>query len=72
MMALRNNCALVNMSKLMRLWIHAILKLGPGTELAKIDIQNAYRIVPVHPEDRPLLSMKWQGTYCPVQVPIPE
>ena len=39
----------------------AILKLGPGTELAKIDIQNAYRIVPVHLEYRPLLGMKWQG-----------
>lgn len=41
--------------------VDTILKLGPGTELAKIDIQNAYRIVPVHPDDRPLLGMKWQG-----------
>ena len=41
--------------------VDTILKLGPGTELAKIDIQNAYRIVPVHPDDRSLLGMKWQG-----------
>ena len=28
---------------------------------SKIDIKSAYRIVPVHPEDRPLLGMRWQG-----------
>ena len=38
--------------------VDTILKLGPGTELAKIYIQNAYRIVP---DDRHLLGMKWQG-----------
>ena len=38
--------------------VDTILKLGPGTELAKIDIQNAYRIVP---DGRHLLGMKWQG-----------
>ena len=29
--------------------------------LAKLDIQRAYRNVPVHPEDRPLLGMEWEG-----------
>ena len=43
--------------------IAGIMKLGRGTLMAKFDIQNAYRIVPVHPEDRPLLGMKWQGAY---------
>ena len=38
--------------------VGTILKLGHGTELAKIDIHNAYRIVP---DDRHLLGMKWQG-----------
>lgn len=28
-----------------------ILQLGRGTCLAKVDIQSAYRIVPVHPTD---------------------
>ena len=37
-----------------------ILAMGRGTLLAKLDIKNAYRIVPVHPEDRPLLGTKWQ------------
>lgn len=28
--------------------------------MAKMDIKQAYRIVPVHPEDRRLLGMQWQ------------
>ena len=38
-----------------------ITVLGKGTVLAKVDIQSAYRNVPVHPEDRPLLGMEWEG-----------
>lgn len=38
-----------------------ILQLGRGCELAKLDIKSAYRIVPVHPDDRPLLGMRWRG-----------
>ena len=38
-----------------------ICAMGIGTLLAKLEIKNAYRIVPVHPEDRPLLGAKWQG-----------
>ena len=29
--------------------------------LAKMDIKQAYRMIPVHSQDRPLLGMKWQG-----------
>ena len=29
--------------------------------MAKLDIRQAYRIVPVHPEDRYLLGVQWQG-----------
>ena len=29
--------------------------------LAKCDIESAYRIVPVHPDDRQLLGMEWRG-----------
>ena len=32
-----------------------------GALLAKIDIESAYRLVPVHPQDRPLQAMEWQG-----------
>lgn len=38
-----------------------ILELGPGTEMGKIDVKSAYRIVPVHPADRHLLGMQWDG-----------
>ena len=39
--------------------IQKILELGPNTLLAKIDIKNAFRILPVHPADRHLLCMEW-------------
>ena len=38
-----------------------IMKRGRGALLAKIDIESAYRNVPVHPEDRFLLGMRWKG-----------
>ena len=39
-----------------------VLELGQGTLLAKMDIKQAYRMIPVHPEDRYLLGMRWQET----------
>ena len=43
--------------------ICGIMSLGRGTLMAKFDVESAYRNVPVHPEDRYLLGMKWQGNY---------
>ena len=37
-----------------------VISLGPGTHLAKIDINSAFRLIPVHPADRHLLAMKWR------------
>ena len=34
---------------------------GRGALLAKVDIKSAYRNIPVHPEDRWLLGMMWDG-----------
>ena len=34
--------------------------LGKGALLAKFDVENAYRNVPVHPDDRAKLGMKWR------------
>ena len=34
-------------------------KLGRGSLLAKADIESAYCLIPVHPEDRPLLAIHW-------------
>ena len=41
--------------------VEHILTLGRGFMLAKMDIKQAYRMIPVHLQDRPLLGMKWQG-----------
>ena len=35
--------------------------LGHGALLAKMDIEAAYRLVPVHPQDRPLQAVQWGG-----------
>ena len=38
---------------------------------AKVDIKNTYRMVPVHPEDRPLLGMIWEETlYVDASLPF--
>ena len=37
------------------------LQLGRGAKLAKLDIAKAYRMVPIHLDDRYLMGMKWQG-----------
>ena len=37
-----------------------VLHLGPGSLLAKADIKEAFRNIPVHPVDRLLLAMQWR------------
>ena len=39
--------------------VQIIYTLGKGTQPAKWDIKNAYRMVPVHPANRELLGMSW-------------
>lgn len=43
--------------------IQQILTVGRGAQLSKLDIKDAYRIVPVHPDDWPLLGMRWKDKY---------
>ena len=40
--------------------VECTLQKGRGAMLAKMDIKQAYRNIPVHLEDRALLGMKWQ------------
>ncbi len=40
--------------------VRRVLLLGRGAEVAKADVRVAYRNVPVHPEDRWLLGMRWK------------
>lgn len=43
--------------------VRAVVKLGPGCWLVKIDIEAAYKQIPVRPEDWPLLGFKWLGEW---------
>ena len=43
--------------------VQLILELGANAYMAKLDIRQAYRNVPVHPQDRWLLGMHWQGQH---------
>ena len=40
-----------------------IIRLGKGAKLAKLGLESAYRIIPVHPDDRHLIGMEWQGEW---------
>ena len=41
--------------------IDGIMLLGWGILLAKFDVESAYRIIPIHPNDCYLFGMQWQG-----------
>ncbi len=41
--------------------VQLVQRLGKGSLLAKMDIESAYRLVPVHPQDRILQAMEWKG-----------
>ena len=43
--------------------IRLIQSVGPGCFLAKTDIKNAFRIVPIQPQDFHLLGICWRGMY---------
>ena len=48
-----------------------INQLGTGTLMAKLDIKSAYRNIPVHPHDRPLLCTQWKDTiYLDTRLPF--
>ena len=38
-----------------------VKQLGQGTVLIKVDLRSAYRLVPVHPQDRHLFGINWGG-----------
>ena len=47
-----------------------VVALGRGALMAKVDIKSAYRLVPIHPEDRPLLGVQWAGQ-CFIDLMLP-
>ena len=51
--------------------VELILHLGRGTQLVKLDLEKAYRNVPVHPQDQHLLAISWEGdTYVDGALPF--
>ena len=52
--------------------LRLISQLGPGTQLVKMDLKDAYRIIPMHPNDQHLLGISWGGaTYMYVDRSLP-
>ena len=47
-----------------------VIVLGQGTQLAKFDIESAYRLIPVHADDRPLLGMRREKTNIDLALPF--
>ncbi len=44
---------------------------GQGAMLAKIDIEAAYRLIPMHPDDRHLQAVCWEGhVYMDLMLPF--
>ena len=43
--------------------IDAITMVGRGALLSKFDVERAYRNIPVHPDDRRLLGMRWRDSF---------
>lgn len=37
-------------------------RLGRGASLSKLDLRNAYRMIPIHPSDFHLMGIHWEGT----------
>ena len=51
--------------------VSLVLLHGRGSLLVKADIQEAYRIIPVHPDDQPLLGVQWNDcTYFDKMLPF--
>ena len=51
--------------------VRTIRYLGRNTQLVKLDVKDAYRIMPVHPADYHLLGIRWEGkTYVDRSLPF--
>ena len=53
-------------------WVSSqIIQLGRGSLIAKVDIRLAYRLIPVHPADWPMLEVPWKDKlYVDAMVPF--
>ena len=58
--AVPRHCATVNYASIADAAKH-VVEMGQHCFLAKTDVKSAFRIIPVHPDDRHLLGFRWQG-----------
>ena len=48
-----------------------VVRLGVVALMAKVDVESTFRLILVHPQDRPLLGMSWEGrVYIDPQLPF--
>ena len=47
-----------------------VVQLGKGSLLAKVDIEAAYQLVPVHPEGRLLQAVQWKDSVHRPDAPL--
>ena len=51
--------------------VHLMHYLGPDMLLAKMDVSEAHRLVPIHPDDHIFLGVQWQDAiYVDCQLPF--
>ena len=43
--------------------VRKLVSVGKGALMSKIDIKSAFRLIPVHPANRHLLGMEWNGQF---------
>jgi hypothetical protein len=43
--------------------VKVVCKLGRGCMMSKLDIKSAYRLIPIRPNDWPLLGMRWKQKF---------
>ena len=41
--------------------VRRAMQLGNRALMAKVDIEAAYRLIPIHAQDRPILEVRWEG-----------
>ena len=41
--------------------VNLILEIGKGTHMVKVNLKDAYCVVPIHPRDHNLLAVSWRG-----------
>ena len=51
--------------------LQLVSRLGRDSQLVKIDLKDAYRMIPIHPADHYLLAITWEGaTYVDRSLPF--